>query len=63
LLEEVSGGPLAGDTVRRYTPAEAARAARLTGARWRAERVGPVVELLALCATVEWNEHWKVLAA
>jgi hypothetical protein len=34
-----------------------------TGARWRPERVGPFVELLALCDTVEWAEHWKVLAA
>ncbi len=34
-----------------------------TGARWRAERVGPFVELLALCDTAEWSEHWKVPAA
>ena len=34
-----------------------------TGARWRAERVGPFVELLALCDTPEWGEHWKVPAA
>ena len=34
-----------------------------TGARWRAERVGPFVELLALADTVEWGEHWKLLAA
>jgi hypothetical protein len=34
-----------------------------TGARWRAERVGPLVELLALCDTVEWVEYWKTLAA
>lgn len=34
-----------------------------TGARWRPERVGPFVELLALSDTVEWMEHWKTLAA
>jgi hypothetical protein len=34
-----------------------------TGARWRAERVGAFVELLALSDTVEWAEHWKVPAA
>jgi len=34
-----------------------------TGARWRAERVGPFVELLALADTVGWDECWKTLAA
>ena len=34
-----------------------------TGARWRAERVGPFVELLALTDTVEWDQHWKSLTA
>jgi hypothetical protein len=34
-----------------------------TGARWRAGRVGPFVELLALSDTVEWSEYWKGLAA
>jgi hypothetical protein len=33
-----------------------------TGARWRAERVGAFVELLALCTTAEWKEHWNALA-
>jgi hypothetical protein len=34
-----------------------------TGARWRAERVGPFVELLALSDTPEWGEYWTVLSA
>lgn len=34
-----------------------------TGARWRAERVGSFVELLALADTAEWDEYWKSLAA
>lgn len=34
-----------------------------TGARWLAARVGSFVELLALSDTVEWEEHWKLLAA
>jgi hypothetical protein len=34
-----------------------------TGARWRATRVGPFVELLALSDTKEWDQHWKLLAA
>ena len=34
-----------------------------TGARWRAERVGPFVELLALADAVQWDEYWKTLAA
>lgn len=34
-----------------------------TGARWRAEHVGPFVELLALADTVEWVEHWNVPVA
>lgn len=34
-----------------------------TGARWLARRVGPFVEFLALSDTVEWEEHWKLLAA
>jgi hypothetical protein len=29
-----------------------------TGARWRAEHVGPLVELLALSDTPEWNDLW-----
>ena len=29
-----------------------------TGARWRAEHVGPLVELLALSSTPEWHQHW-----
>jgi len=29
-----------------------------TGARWRAEHVGPLVELIALCGTPEWNHYW-----
>jgi hypothetical protein len=29
-----------------------------TGARWRAERVGRFVELLALSKSPEWNEYW-----
>ena len=33
-----------------------------TGARWLAHRVGPFVEFLALSDTVEWEEHWKLLA-
>ncbi|MBY0456667.1 MAG: hypothetical protein K2V38_04965, partial [Gemmataceae bacterium] len=34
-----------------------------TGARWRAEGVGPFVELLALSDTPEWDEYWNDLAA
>jgi hypothetical protein len=34
-----------------------------TGARWLAQRVGPFVEFLALSDTVEWDQHWKSLAA
>jgi hypothetical protein len=34
-----------------------------TGARWKAERVGPFVELLALADSVEWSEYWASLAA
>jgi hypothetical protein len=34
-----------------------------TGARWRAERVGAFVELLALSNTTEWDELWNLLAA
>ena len=29
-----------------------------TGARWRVEHVGPVVELIALNITPEWNDLW-----
>jgi len=29
-----------------------------TGARWRAEHVGPLVELIALSNTPEWRHHW-----
>lgn len=29
-----------------------------TGARWRAERVGRFVELMALSKSPEWNEYW-----
>jgi hypothetical protein len=29
-----------------------------TGARWRADHVGPLVELLALSTTPEWNDIW-----
>jgi hypothetical protein len=34
-----------------------------TGARWRAEGVGPLVELLALSDSPEWAEYWNALAA
>ena len=34
-----------------------------TGARWRAQRVGSFVELLALADTAEWDEYWTSLAA
>ena len=30
-----------------------------TGARWRVEGVGPLVELLALSDTPEWAEYWN----
>ena len=33
------------------------------GARWLADRVGAFVELLDLSGTVEWDEHWQLLAA
>lgn len=33
-----------------------------TGARWRAERAGSFVELLALSDTVEWQEFWTAAA-
>jgi hypothetical protein len=29
-----------------------------TGARWRGEHVGPLVELIALCDTPEWASFW-----
>ncbi len=29
-----------------------------TGARWRAEHVGPLVELIALSSTPDWHRHW-----
>jgi hypothetical protein len=29
-----------------------------TGARWRAEHVGPLVELIAFSRTPEWHHHW-----
>jgi hypothetical protein len=29
-----------------------------TGARWRVEHVGPLVELIALSTTPEWNNLW-----
>jgi hypothetical protein len=29
-----------------------------TGARWRAEHVGPLVELIDLSSTPEWHHHW-----
>lgn len=29
-----------------------------TGARWRVEHVGPLVELIALSSTPEWNDLW-----
>jgi hypothetical protein len=29
-----------------------------TGARWRAEHVGPLVELIAFSRTPEWYQHW-----
>jgi hypothetical protein len=29
-----------------------------TGARWKVEHVGPLVELIALSHTPEWNELW-----
>ena len=36
----------------------AARRLKLTGARWRPEHVGPLVELVALIDTPEWTEAW-----
>jgi len=32
-----------------------------TGARWRAEHVGPLVELIALSDTPEWAEFWTAV--
>ncbi|CAN5172909.1 hypothetical protein BH11PLA2_BH11PLA2_48900 [soil metagenome] len=29
-----------------------------TGARWKVEHVGPLIELLALSQTLEWNDLW-----
>jgi hypothetical protein len=34
-----------------------------TGTRWRADGVGPFVELLAMSDTPEWAEYWTALAA
>ena len=34
-----------------------------TGARWRADGVGPLVELLAMSDTPEWAEYWTPLTA
>jgi hypothetical protein len=33
-----------------------------TGARWKANRVGSFVELIALARSPEWNEYWTTLA-
>ena len=35
-----------------------ARRLKWTGARWRPEHVGPLVELVALLDTPEWAEAW-----
>ena len=35
-----------------------ARRRKWTGARWRPEHVGPLVELVALLDTPEWAEAW-----
>ena len=32
-----------------------------TGARWRADHVGPLVELIALSSTPQWNQHWTAM--
>jgi hypothetical protein len=34
------------------------RRLKLTGARWRVEHVGPLVELAALIDTPDWHGHW-----
>ena len=34
------------------------RRRKRTGARWRPEHVGPLVELVALIETPEWAEAW-----
>ena len=34
------------------------RRRKRTGARWRPEHVGPLVELVALIETPEWHEVW-----
>ena len=32
-----------------------------TGARWRVERVGPLVELIALADSPEWCSYWMAV--
>jgi len=32
---------------------------KATGARWLVEHVGPLVELVALADTTEWNHLWN----
>ena len=39
------------------------RRMKRTGARWRADHVGPLVELVALIETPEWHEAWATTAA
>jgi hypothetical protein len=35
------------------------RRLKLTGARWKVEHVGPLVELCALASGPEWNAFWN----
>ena len=39
------------------------RRLKRTGARWRPEHVGPLVELVALVDSPEWHEAWATTAA
>lgn len=39
------------------------RRLKRTGARWRPEHVGPLVELVALVDTPDWHEAWAATAA
>ncbi len=35
------------------------RRLKQTGARWKVEHVGPLVELCALASSPEWHAHWN----
>lgn len=56
--QAIGSGPVGGTIEQRVN-----RRLKRTGARWRVEHVGPLVEFLALSDTPEWAEYWNPLAA